>query len=488
MTRAPKGLVACTLALSLIIPGTALADSATWMCLWGETRYDTMAAIVEEGFASSPCVVVASGEDYPDALSASALAGVMNCPIVLTSRNELSRQTAEQIDRLRVTRAYVVGGPAAIDENVEAAFESMGVAVTRVAGPDRRSTSVEMLHRVREAGSTSETVVVASGVSFADALSISPWAYSTASSIVLTRSDGTLDEQTVKAVREAGFSEAILVGGTSMVSDAVAEQLGDGIETTRLGGADRYDTSARIAAWELEHGLTWERPALASGTRFPDALAGSALCGKHGSPILLTDDEYDATVRMIEEHEGQYEKGFYLGSVNARYLEGNSHMVDLIVLSPNTSGPRLYPITKITPHYMSEQWSAEKCGRSFLPVEREASSNYGIGLDGEVGLYVPEAYRAWTSSNSDNDNRAVTIECANLEDDSLTDATWDALVDLCVDICQRNGIKRLVFTGDATGNLTMHKYFNPKTVCPGPWLSAQFDLLANEVNARLGVG
>ena len=119
---------------------------------------------------------------------------------------------------------------------------------------------------------------------------------------------------------------------------------------------------------------------------------------------------------------------------------------------------------------------------------RQASSNYGIGTDGRVGLYVDESRRAWTSSNRENDNRAVTIEVANdggAPNWHISDKALAKTIDLCVDICQRNGIKKLNFTGDKTGNLTMHKWF-ASTLCPGPYLESKFPHIASEVNKRLG--
>ena len=132
--------------------------------------------------------------------------------------------------------------------------------------------------------------------------------------------------------------------------------------------------------------------------------------------------------------------------------------------------------------------SAEECCKSFIPAARRASANYCIGKDGEIFLNVDERNRAWTSGNYDNDHRAITIECANYMDSGrygvLPDAVWKSLVLLCVDICRRNNIPKLIFTGDKSGNLTMHKYFQD-TNCPGPWLSKQFARLANEVNAAI---
>lgn len=165
----------------------------------------------------------------------------------------------------------------------------------------------------------------------------------------------------------------------------------------------------------------------------------------------------------------------------------NSPLVCYTCLSPNHSWGRNHEIDRITPHYCAGNCSIETLGEIFRPTSRQASSNYGIGSDGRIGMYVEEENRPWTSGSSYNDNRAVTIECANLDDGSLTDSCWNSLVALCVDICRRNGIPRLNYTGDDNGNLTMHKWYQA-TDCPGPWLSNQFERLAREVNAILEGG
>ena len=165
----------------------------------------------------------------------------------------------------------------------------------------------------------------------------------------------------------------------------------------------------------------------------------------------------------------------------------NSSLVDVTILSPNCNSPRNNEIKKITIHHMAGCLSVERCGNLFADPARQGSSNYGIDSDGRVGLYVDEANRAWTSSSSQNDNQAITIEVANSEyggDWPVSDKAYSKLIDLCTDICQRNGIERLNFTGDATGNLTMHKYFTA-TNCPGPFLEARFQDIADRVNSRL---
>lgn len=164
----------------------------------------------------------------------------------------------------------------------------------------------------------------------------------------------------------------------------------------------------------------------------------------------------------------------------------NSKLVNYTKLSPNYS-KRTAKIDKITIHHMAGNLSVESCGNVFATTDRQASSNYGVGSDGRIGLYVEEKNRAWTSSNRDNDNRAVTIEVANDSGSPnwhVSDKALQATIDLCVDICKRNGIARLNYTGDKSGNLTMHKWF-ASTLCPGPYLESKFPYIAEEVNKRL---
>lgn len=165
----------------------------------------------------------------------------------------------------------------------------------------------------------------------------------------------------------------------------------------------------------------------------------------------------------------------------------NSQMASFSKISPNKTSPRSKKIEKITIHHMAGDLSVEKCGEVFQNKSRKASSNYGIGSDGRVGLYVEESDRSWASSSAENDNAAVTIEVANNSGEpswSVSDQAYNALIDLCVDICQRNGIKALNWTGDKKGNLTCHYMFKA-TACPGPYLKERMPEIANAVNARL---
>lgn len=145
-------------------------------------------------------------------------------------------------------------------------------------------------------------------------------------------------------------------------------------------------------------------------------------------------------------------------------------------------------VIKITPHHMAGNLSIEACGKLWQDPKRGASSNYGIGTDGRIGCYVDEENRSWCSSSAANDNVAITIEVAN---DGGANTNWhvsdkavNSLINLMVDICKRYGIKKMNFTGNANGNLTLHKYF-AKTACPGPYLESKMPWIADQVNQRL---
>lgn len=166
----------------------------------------------------------------------------------------------------------------------------------------------------------------------------------------------------------------------------------------------------------------------------------------------------------------------------------NSPMVDFVLISPHKNSPRNNSIKKITIHHMAGNMTVEACGRLFQ--SRQASSNYGIDNNGRVGMYVEEKDRSWCSASPSNDHQAITIECANdggAPDWHVSDKVLSTLIDLCVDICERNGIKELIYTGDTSGNLTRHNMFCA-TACPGPYLQSKFPWIAEQVNSRLGGG
>ena len=176
----------------------------------------------------------------------------------------------------------------------------------------------------------------------------------------------------------------------------------------------------------------------------------------------------------------------------------NSPLVSYTKLSPNHSGQRTHAIDRITPHCVVGQCSVERLGNIFAPTEKQASCNYGIGADGRVGMYCEEKNRSWCSSSNANDQRAITIECASDTNHpyAFKDVVYNKLIELCVDICKRNGKTKLLWLGDKDKTLaynpaanemvlTVHRWFANKS-CPGDWMYQRMGDLAAKVTAKLG--
>ena len=176
----------------------------------------------------------------------------------------------------------------------------------------------------------------------------------------------------------------------------------------------------------------------------------------------------------------------------------NSSMVAYTKLSPNHSGQRTHSIDRITPHCVVGQCTAEGLGDWFAKSSTQASSNYGIDKDGRVGMYVEEKNRSWCSSSNANDQRAITIECASdtTEPYAFRDVVYKKLIELCIDICKRNGKNKLIWFEDKDKTLnyspksgemilTVHRWFANKS-CPGNWMYARMGDLAEKVTKALG--
>ena len=203
-------------------------------------------------------------------------------------------------------------------------------------------------------------------------------------------------------------------------------------------------------------------------------------------------------VKIKRAGYGQTYYDKYAAPANGGNSMSNSSLVNYTKLSPNHSGKRTHSIDRITPHCVVGQCSVETLGTIFAPTSKQASCNYGIGVDGRVGMYVEEKNRSWCSSSNENDQRAVTIECASdtYAPYAFKDVVYQKLITLCVDICKRNGKKKLLWLGDKDKTLnyspksdemvlTVHRWFANKS-CPGDWMYARMGDLASKVTAQLG--
>ncbi|MGI6217648.1 MAG: cell wall-binding repeat-containing protein [Coriobacteriales bacterium] len=299
-----------------------IASDFPWTRIGGASRYETSAMISEDGFDTSDAVVIAYGGNFPDALAASGIAGTLDAPVILTEKESLSEEAAAEVSRLGAKEAYVVGGRGAVSDRVVSDLKGMGLNVTRIAGADRFETA-RMIYSAGEGWG--DTAIVASGTSFADALSVSPLAYAERLPIFLVGSDGKLDQATASMIR-SDFKHVILVGGSARVSGSVTSQLGEGVECERLSGGDRYQTSAVIADYSVANSdsISYDGMLVATGMNFPDALSGGALAGRRGTVLMLVDS---ATKRssageycinnVVKKNASKISTGTFLGGTGA---------------------------------------------------------------------------------------------------------------------------------------------------------------------------
>ena len=301
--------------------GTAVTGDVTLHAHWakepaalrrlsGATRYDTMERIVGAGgWRSGGTVIVASGGNYPDALAASGLAGVLDTPIVLTDGNTLSVQASARLTSLAPSRIIVAGGRAAVSDGVVAALRGICPDVERVAGETRVDTSLELYRKGSGWGSTA---ILATSGNFADALSVSSYAYAAKAPVFLV-DPGTGLTRAQKAALGT-FGQVLVVGGENAVpSRHVAGLPG----VTRLSGATRYETSERIAEWTTGHGLGMDGVVYATGANFPDALAAGPLAGRAGAVTLLVADAHSPAVSFSADYRGKVDRAYVVGGENA---------------------------------------------------------------------------------------------------------------------------------------------------------------------------
>ncbi|MDQ0482422.1 cell wall-binding repeat-containing protein [Guptibacillus hwajinpoensis] len=241
----------------------------------GEDRYETAALISKSGWENgSKVVVVARGDNFADALAGSPLAKKVEAPILLSKSNSLPDVTSSELQRLKTEKVILLGGVEALSNSVKGVIEDMGITVERIGGEDRYDTSIKIAERI----GSKETAVMATGLDFADALAIAPYAAEKQYPILLTRPD-RLNESVDEYVDD--FADTIVVGGVNAVSTKVEEKLPSPL---RLAGETRYETAAAIISHFYE---TNNHVYVSTGREFADALSGSLLAAKEGTAVML---------------------------------------------------------------------------------------------------------------------------------------------------------------------------------------------------------
>lgn len=323
-----KSITATALIATLLCasPCQALAQTDQVSRLCGETRYETAYEASKKLSNSSSTIILASGENFPDALAASALAGANNAPILLTAKGRLSDDVVRWIDGGQTTKAFIVGGEAAISANVESALRAKGVETERIAGAVRQDTAALIAKRVTNA-TGANTVIIASCKSPWDSLSISPYSNTTCSPVFLTEQDGTLSTSTIEAIKTAGATKAIIVGGPNAVKPQAKQALQDSMTVERWAGQTRYETSQRIADNTIKSQAgSASFVAIASGENFPDALAGGPVVGSNHGVLLLTPKNSGGEVKpWLLSNRSSIQSCYVLGGCGAisPYVFGN---------------------------------------------------------------------------------------------------------------------------------------------------------------------
>ncbi len=264
--------------------------------LAGTNRYDTSRAVADATFGTDTTVaVMASGENFPDALAANYLAGASDAPVILTAKGQLSPEAKTALEAVGATGVLLVGGSAAVSEDVVAQLETAGYTVDRIAGGDRYATAQAVAESVPEESIGSldadvgRTALLASGNRFPDALAGGPLSYHSAFPMLLT-SKMVLPDQTKQAIQNLGIEEVVILGGDVAISPEVeAEVLALGVTVRRVEGANRMGTATAIADLAVsELGFAVNHANIARGDEFADALSGGPHAGTETTPILLT--------------------------------------------------------------------------------------------------------------------------------------------------------------------------------------------------------
>lgn len=291
--------------------------------LYGNNRFHTAELAAQKFFSSSTTAIVASGMNYPDALCAAPLAAALNAPVLLTRQDKLSTEVKDFILKYGITDVVIVGGPAAVSSTVEAELLSMGLNVEREAGKNRYETAAVIADRLYQLEASTDTVFIATGENFPDALSVGPVAAFLKKPVLLVLKDAVPGE-TLSVISERGISHTVVIGGEAAISDEVASTL-PGAE--RWGGENRFETAVIVAQQAANLGMSFAEIHLATGMDFPDALAAAAAAGKNGSPVILTKKDIipTETSNFLSANKNEINRVYLYGGYSAvSYSQQNS--------------------------------------------------------------------------------------------------------------------------------------------------------------------
>lgn len=358
-TKLLKKVLASTLALSMVLPiGVANADkqntqqqekSQQVTRISGKDRITTSVEISKSAYTTSENVVLASGFNFADALSAGQLASALNAPLLLSSQNKLDSQTKNEIERLKAKKVFVVGGDNAISKSgVDTTLKSKNIDVTRLEGQDRYSTSQKVMEKTKKIINP-EYLLIASGKNFPDALAATSFFVNHKSVMVL--SDGLTYPQS--------NLQEIAIGGKNQLPLK-------GFKGKRVSGKDRYETALEIAKLSFDKN---NNAILASGQVFADSLSAVSLTKKHSAPIILTQSD------SLTENAKKY-----LNGKNVFIVGGEKTVVnDILTRKKTAASEKPKNLHNKTGQYYSSLISSKLSKKQ----AKESNQAYKVSINGD---------------------------------------------------------------------------------------------------------
>jgi len=273
--------------------------------LQGDNRIETAIAISARGFTSSEAVILASGDNYADALAGAPLAYTVNAPMLLVSGGAVSDSVLKEIERLEATEVYILGGESAISAESQKKLEDSGCTVNRIAGKDRFETAVAIAMELEKLSGEASQVFFVYGYNYPDALAVSSVAALNSAPILYLPANGVLSAATTEYVKGGEFYEATIVGGPNAVSaDAENNIRAAGIsKVARVYGQTRYETCLEINK-AYDYLFAGDAVCVATGENFPDALAGGVFAADQMAPIVLVGKKLtEAQTKYLSDRE-----------------------------------------------------------------------------------------------------------------------------------------------------------------------------------------
>lgn len=414
--------------------------------LCGNNRYETNSKIVDAGWTSSKYAVIASGEDFADALCASPLAQQNKAPILLTKKDNLSIENKKQLSKLEVKKVFIIGGTGVVSDNVKFQIENMGIETNRICGQNRFETSVEVGKNIKNASG----VVVTNGYGYADALSMAPIAAQKGMPILLTGKED-LPKITKDFLSSKKLTESYIVGGNAVVSDKIASQLKNNI---RLAGKSRYDTNSAVLNHFADK-FDYDKVYVSSGEGYSDALSGSVLAAATKSPLILVKkDSVDSSViSSVKNKHDKYNNVIVLGGtavvsdVSANSIvQGIKYLNDKEVLTLINNADRLaYPVVEAnrmptiyigdtayqkfeekfnSPEklfaYLNKNYTKSGTNKIMNMLEVKEIDGTYYKIVGQLGDYSPDILNAKIKSKSISNNKMnLVISVRNLSENYM---------------------------------------------------------------------